>query len=95
MNTSEYTLDSVGEIVASQRRFFRTGATLPVSWRIHQLKWGFREFTHPQTVLRGSRWSLSGNIPTQARQGKRRCGCFDCSRDKRKRRKKYLYRLRY
>ena len=56
MNTSDYTLDSVGEIVASQRRFFRTGATLPVSWRIHQLKRGFREFTHPQTVLRGSRW---------------------------------------
>ena len=56
MNTSEYTLDSVGGIVASQRRFFRTGATLPVSWRIHQLKRGFREFTNPQTVLRGSRW---------------------------------------
>ena len=30
--------DTVREIVAAQRRFFRTGTTLPVSWRIRQLK---------------------------------------------------------
>ena len=30
--------DTVREIVATQRRFFRTGTTLPVSWRIKQLK---------------------------------------------------------
>ena len=74
MNNSDYALDSVGEIVASQRRFFRTGATLPVSWRIHQLKWGFREFTHPQTVLRGSRWlnlSLRGH-PYSSKTGRKK-----------------------
>ncbi len=30
--------DEIREIVAAQRRFFRTGATLPVKWRIQQLK---------------------------------------------------------
>ena len=33
-----YTPDSIREIVAAQRTFFRTGTTLPVSWRIRQLK---------------------------------------------------------
>ena len=33
-----YTEGSIREIVAAQRRFFRTGTTLPVSWRIKQLK---------------------------------------------------------
>ena len=33
-----YTEGSIREIVAAQRRFFRTGTTLPVSWRITQLK---------------------------------------------------------
>lgn len=74
MNTSEYTLDSFGEMVASQRRFFRTGATLPVSWRIHQLEWGFREFTHPQTVLSGSHWlNLSlGEHPYSGKKGQKK-----------------------
>ena len=30
--------DEIREIVAAQRRFFRTGETLPVKWRIQQLK---------------------------------------------------------
>lgn len=34
----EYTDDSIREIVAAQRRFFRSGTTLPASWRIKQLK---------------------------------------------------------
>ena len=37
MNT-HYTEESIREIVSAQRRFFRSGATLPVSWRIEQLK---------------------------------------------------------
>jgi acyl-CoA reductase-like NAD-dependent aldehyde dehydrogenase len=28
----------IREIVAAQRKFFRTGETLPISWRIKQLK---------------------------------------------------------
>ena len=36
--SENYTEESIREIVAAQRRFFRTGATLPVSWRIEQLK---------------------------------------------------------
>ena len=34
----ELTNERIAEIVAAQRRFFRTGETLPVSWRIKQLK---------------------------------------------------------
>ncbi len=30
--------DEIREIVAAQRRFFRTGETLPIKWRIQQLK---------------------------------------------------------
>ena len=33
-----YTNEQIQEIVATQRKFFRTGATLPVKWRIEQLK---------------------------------------------------------
>ena len=33
-----YTEKEIEQIVAAQRKFFRTGATLPVKWRIEQLK---------------------------------------------------------
>lgn len=33
-----YSEESIHEIVAAQRRFFRTGETLPIKWRIKQLK---------------------------------------------------------
>ena len=33
-----YTETEIRDIVAAQRKFFRTGATLPVKWRIQQLK---------------------------------------------------------
>ena len=33
-----YTEESIRDIVAAQRKFFRTGETLPVKWRIQQLK---------------------------------------------------------
>lgn len=36
--TDGYQEATIREIVDAQRRFFRTGATLPVSWRIKQLK---------------------------------------------------------
>ena len=32
------TADEIGKIVEAQRKFFRSGTTLPVSWRIKQLK---------------------------------------------------------
>ena len=35
---TSYSEESIREIVEAQRRFFRTGATLPVKWRIEQLK---------------------------------------------------------
>ena len=34
----EITIEQVEAIVAAQRKFFRTGETLPVAWRIEQLK---------------------------------------------------------
>ena len=33
-----YTEQSIRDIVSAQRKFFRTGTTLPVAWRIQQLK---------------------------------------------------------
>ncbi len=36
--TDWYTEGSIREIVAAQRRFFRSGETLPICWRIKQLK---------------------------------------------------------
>ncbi|MBO7368153.1 MAG: aldehyde dehydrogenase family protein, partial [Paludibacteraceae bacterium] len=33
-----YTQSEISDIVLSQRKFFRTGTTLPVKWRIEQLK---------------------------------------------------------
>ena len=33
-----YTEPEIQQIVAAQRKFFRTGATLPIKWRIEQLK---------------------------------------------------------
>jgi len=33
-----YSEESIREIVSAQRRFFRTGETLPIKWRIKQLK---------------------------------------------------------
>ena len=33
-----YTEEDISEIVAAQRKFFRTGTTLPVDWRLKQLK---------------------------------------------------------
>lgn len=38
INTNSYTEAEICDIVAAQRRFFRTGTTLPVKWRIAQLK---------------------------------------------------------
>ncbi len=38
VSTTGYTEGEIREIVAAQRRFFRTGTTLPVKWRIKQLK---------------------------------------------------------
>lgn len=35
---SDYTESAIRDIVAAQRRFFRSGTTLPVSWRIKQLR---------------------------------------------------------
>ena len=37
-DASGYTESEIREIVAAQRKYFRTGATLPVRWRIKQLK---------------------------------------------------------
>ena len=34
----EFTEEKIGKIVAAQRKYFRTGATLPIKWRIKQLK---------------------------------------------------------
>ena len=37
-NTDQYTEESIRQIVETQRKFFRSGVTLPIKWRIEQLK---------------------------------------------------------
>ena len=37
-NDMTYTNEQIQEIVAAQRQYFRTGETLPIKWRIQQLK---------------------------------------------------------
>ena len=37
-DASEYSEGTIREIVATQRKYFRTGATLPIKWRIKQLR---------------------------------------------------------
>ena len=37
-SADHYTEERIADIVAAQRKFFRSGTTLPVSWRIKQLK---------------------------------------------------------
>ena len=37
-DTSEFSEGAIREIVATQRKFFRSGTTLPIKWRIKQLK---------------------------------------------------------
>ena len=37
-NTDQYSEESIRAIVEAQRKFFRTGETLPIKWRIKQLK---------------------------------------------------------
>ena len=38
LDIGDFSEERIAQIVAAQRRFFRTGETLPVSWRIKQLK---------------------------------------------------------
>ena len=38
LDTQPFTESKIREIVAAQRRFFRSGVTLPLRWRIEQLK---------------------------------------------------------
>lgn len=59
----KYTEEDIKAIVDAQRAYFRTGVTLDVKWRFggtghsgmgaYHGEWGFREFTHPSTVLNG------------------------------------------
>ena len=38
VDSEQYSEERISEIVAAQRKFFRTGETLPIAWRIKQLK---------------------------------------------------------
>ena len=38
VGSEQYSEERISEIVATQRKFFRTGETLPIAWRIKQLK---------------------------------------------------------
>ncbi len=61
-----YTQDRVHEIVQAQRRFFRTGATLDVNWRITQLKKLKQAVLDHQQMLEKALYEDLGRSPVEA-----------------------------
>ena len=61
-----YTSEAVHEIVQKQRRFFRTGATLEVNWRIEQLKKLRQAVIDRQDMLEAALYEDLGKSPTEA-----------------------------
>ena len=61
-----YTQDRVHEIVQAQRRFFRTGATLDVNWRITQLKKLKQAVLDHQQMLEEALYEDLGRSPVEA-----------------------------
>ena len=62
----DYTQEKVHEIVLKQRRFFRTGKTLDVSWRIEQLKKLKQAVIERQEALSAALYEDLGKSPTEA-----------------------------
>ena len=61
-----YTQETVHELVLRQRRFFRTGRTLDVSWRIEQLKRLKQAVLDRQEELQAALYEDLGKSPTEA-----------------------------
>ena len=61
-----YDQDSVHEIVDKQRRFFRTGKTLDVSWRVDQLKKLKQAVIDNQEILKEALYEDLGKSPFEA-----------------------------
>ena len=61
-----YTKESIHETVAAQRRFFRTGKTLDVKWRIEQLKKLKQAVIDGQDMLKDALYEDLGKSPTEA-----------------------------
>lgn len=62
----EYTQDKIHEIVSAQRKFFLTGKTLDVKWRIDQLKKLKQAVTDNQTILEKALFEDLGRSPVEA-----------------------------
>ena len=60
------TQERVSEIVQAQRRFFRTGATLDVNWRIEQLKKLKQAVLNHQQMLEEALYEDLGRSPVEA-----------------------------
>ena len=61
-----YTQESIHETVEAQRRFFRSGQTLEVSWRIEQLKKLKEAVIRHQDRLQKALWEDLEKSPTEA-----------------------------
>ena len=61
-----YTQERVHEITEAQRRFFRTGTTLDVNWRIEQLKKLKQAVLDHQQMLEEALYEDLGKSPVEA-----------------------------
>ena len=61
-----YTENDIVQIVAAQRQFFRTGATLPVKWRLQQLKKLKKAVLEHETELEEALAEDLGRSPVEA-----------------------------
>ena len=62
----EYTKEKIGAIVESQRKFFRTGKTLDVKWRIEQLKKLKKAVIENKKMLEKALYEDLGKSPVEA-----------------------------
>ena len=61
-----YTQEMIHDIVLEQRRYFRTGETLDVRWRIEQLKKLKSAVIANQSILQEALAEDLGRIPVEA-----------------------------
>ena len=61
-----YTADWIHDIVLNQRKFFRTGVTLDVKWRIEQLRKLKQAVIDHQEMLEEALYEDLGKSPTEA-----------------------------
>ena len=66
MKTTEYTQEKVHSILSAQRRYFRTGETLDVKWRMAQLRRLRQAVIANREILEKALYEDLGKSPSEA-----------------------------